>query len=281
MLPTVINSTLATLNFMRFRDFVDILLVSFCIYKCMQFFRNTRTLQVIKGIVVLFVILQLSSWLQLHMVNFILVNAMQVGLIALVVVFQPELRRGLEKVGRSKFGSFFKFDHENPSENDEYVISQLCEAAEQLQTTRTGALIVIERDTKIGDIIRTGISINSNITKELLVQIFAPRTPLHDGAVIIRDNRLIAAACFLPLSQNEELSTELGTRHRAALGISESSDSIVIIVSEETGKISLALEGTLTRNLTGASLQKALQKLLLTPVEKSTGVRGIFSAFKV
>jgi len=249
-------------QFIRIMDIIDILIVAYVIYKGIKLLRETRAATLVKGIVILIFAMQLSSLLNLYLVNYILVNAMQVGFIALFVVFQPELRRGLEKMGRSKFGNLLSFYDENNEEQTSMNISKICHAVENLSANRVGALIILERQTKIGDIIRTGVTLNSEITAELLVNIFVPNTPLHDGAVVIRSNKIIAAACFLPLTQNSELNVELGTRHRAAIGITETSDCVALVVSEETGKISLALEGTLTRNLTVESLEKALTKIL-------------------
>ena len=249
-------------QFIRIRDIIDILIVAYTIYKGIKLLRETRAAQLVKGILVLVVALQLSSFLNLYMVNYILANTMQVGLIAILVVFQPELRRALEKMGRSKFGKILSFDDDDIEEKNTNTITQICEAIGNLAENRIGALIILERDTRIGDIVRTGVNLNSDVSAELLINIFVPNTPLHDGAVIVRDNRIVAASCFLPLTQNSELNIELGTRHRAAIGITETSDCISLVVSEETGKISLALDGTLTRNLTVESLQRALTKLL-------------------
>jgi len=253
----------------RLTDIIDIAIVAFVIYKGVRLIRETRAEQLIKGIVILLVVTQVSEWLQLNAINFILKNTMQVGVTALLVVFQPELRRALEHVGRSKFGNLFNFD-ENAENDIAKVIEEIAKAVQTLSQNRIGALIVIERDTKIGDIIRTGITLDSSISAELLVNIFVPNTPLHDGAAIIRENKIKAAACFLPLTQNQELSKELGTRHRAALGISENSDAVAIVVSEETGKISVALSGDLTRNLTVETLKKALNKTLQPNRSKKT-----------
>lgn len=261
MLNTIISHIFQYIRFIRLTDIVDIAIVAFVIYKGVSLIRETRAEQLIKGIVILLVVTQLSEWLQLNAINFILRNTMQVGVTALLVVFQPELRRALEHMGRSKFGNLFSFD-ENIESDITSVIEEIAKAVQILSQNRIGALIVIERDTKIGDIIRTGIILDSAITAELLVNIFVPNTPLHDGAVIIRENKIMAAACFLPLTQNQDLSKELGTRHRAALGISENSDAVTIVVSEETGKISVALAGDLTRNLTIETLKKALTKTL-------------------
>lgn len=260
-MSNIINHITYYMQFVRILDIIDILIVAYVIYKGIKLLRETRAATLFKGIIILVIALQLSSLLNLYMVNYILVNAMQVGFIALVIVFQPELRRGLEKVGRSRFGNFFSFYEANSEEETSNTISHICRAISNLSENRVGALIIMERKTKIGDIIRTGVTLNSDITAELLVNIFVPNTPLHDGAVVIRNNKIIAAACFLPLTQNTELNIELGTRHRAAIGITETSDCVALVVSEETGKISLALEGTLTRNLTVESLEKALTKI--------------------
>lgn len=243
---------------LRFRDLLDILILAFVLYKGVKLVRETRAVQLIKGLVILLVATQLSSWLQLNALNYILVNAMQVGLIALLVVFQPELRRALEKVGRSSIGRLF-----TTNEYDvDHLVSEVCEAVAHLSAEKIGALLVFERKTKLGDIINSGTQLNSDVSAQLLSNIFIPNTPLHDGAVIIRESKILAAACFLPLTQNNNLSKELGTRHRAAIGVSEVADCVVVVVSEETGKISLALNGSMTRNLTPETLGKALTKML-------------------
>ncbi|MCK9478877.1 MAG: diadenylate cyclase CdaA [Firmicutes bacterium] len=250
-------------QFIRLQDLLDVIIVAYLIYKAIGLLRETRAMQLIKGIVVLLIIFQISTWLQLGVLKYLLLNTFQYGVIAMLVVFQPELRRALEKVGRSKFGEVFNILNPNSPEVITKMVEKVTDSASTLSKNRIGALIVIERKTKIGDIVRTGITIDSEITAELLVSIFVPNTPLHDGAVVLRENRIMAAGCFLPLTQNQDLTSELGTRHRAALGMSETSDSVVVVVSEETGKISLALEGSLTRNLTVESLARALLKILI------------------
>lgn len=249
------------LSTIRLSDLLDILIVAYLIYKIVGYFRETRAFQLLKGIVILLVFMQLSELMQLNTISFILRNTMQVGVIALIVIFQPELRRALSQIGNKKL-SIFGVDENETKTKTEYVVSQVTEACENLSKQRIGALIVFQRETKIGDIIRTGIHMDSEVSSELLINIFIPNTPLHDGAVIIGANKIKASACFLPLSQNENLSKELGTRHRAGIGITESSDAVAVIVSEETGKISIAMNGTLTRNIAGETLQKALLKML-------------------
>jgi diadenylate cyclase len=250
------------IRFVSITDIIDIAIVAYVIYKAVKLIRETRAEQLIKGIVILLVATQLSGWARLNVINSILRNTMQVGVVALLVVFQPELRRALEKMGRSRFSNIFNFEEYNLESDIVEVIEEIVKAVRAMAQSRIGSLIVIERNTKIGDIIRTGTTIDASVSSELILNIFIPNTPLHDGAIIIRDNKIKAAGCFLPLTQNQDLSKELGTRHRAALGISENSDAVVIVVSEETGKISVALNGDLTRNLTAETLNKALLKTL-------------------
>ena len=246
-----------------FMILIEIGIIAYVIYKLILLVKETRALQLVKGILVILLATKLSGMLGFKIIEYILQQTFQYVAIALVVLFQPELRRGLEQIGRSKFRDFFNFEEENTGIQTTAVIEEIVKAATEMSKTSTGALIVIEKDTKIGEIINTGTQIDANVTAELLTNIFTPNTPLHDGAVVIRTNRIKAAACFLPLTDNPNLSKELGTRHRAALGITEVSDSIAVVVSEETGKISFALNGGLTRNLTPDTLRKALNKNLL------------------
>ena len=245
------------------RTIIDISIVSWVIYKLINLVKETRAWQLIKGILFILVATELSRILGLKTINFILSNLLSVLAIGAIVLFQPELRRALEQIGRSRFKDIFSFDEENSRIQVTAVIEEIVKACTEMAAKYTGALIVIERDTKIGEIINTGTQLDSSVSSELLINLFVPDTPLHDGAVILRDNRIKAAACFLPLTDNPNLSKELGTRHRAALGITEVSDSIAVIVSEESGKISFALNGGLTRNLTSDMLRKALNKNLL------------------
>ncbi|MBR5519533.1 MAG: diadenylate cyclase CdaA, partial [Clostridia bacterium] len=190
-----------------------------------------------------------------------------IGIIALVILFQPELRRMLDTVGRSKLPSFFKAERTQPNNDTLRAIAQLVETCGDLSKTKTGALIVIERETKLGEIMKTGTIVNADISSELLKNIFFNKAPLHDGAVVIRDNRIAAAGCFLPLSSNKNLSNELGTRHRAGVGISEASDALVLIVSEETGSVSVATDGLLKRHLSSATLTTILNNELVHDAE--------------
>jgi diadenylate cyclase len=262
-----LSSGIALISTFKLTDYIDILLVAYIAYKVAKFFKDTRAVQVLKGIVILVVFLQLSEILKLNTINFLLKNTMQVGLIAIFIVFQPELRAALARMGRSKF-SFFNFDDPKNIDTTRSIISSVSLATKQLSESKIGALIVIERNVKIMDIVRTGVPLDAIVSSELLINIFYPKAPLHDGAVIISGGKIISAGCFLPLSQNDSLETELGTRHRAGLGISEGSDCIVVIVSEETGKITLACDGGLTRNISAQTLKNALTKLLIKEDKK-------------
>ena len=263
------------LTLMRITDVIDIAIVAFAIYKGIKIVKETRAQQLVKAIVILLVILWGSTLLRLHTITYILENVMQVGFIALIIIFQPELRRLLEKVGRSKIGNLFG----TTPENVDYMVEEVSDAATYLSAHKIGALIVLERGTRIGDIVTTGTRLSADITSALLINIFIPNTPLHDGAVVIGDGRIRAAGCLLPLTQNDSLSRELGTRHRAALGITEVSDAIVVVVSEETGKISLARDGDMVRNLTADTLRRTLYNNLVEaetskPVEELLKWKG-------
>jgi len=242
------------------KTIIDIGIVSFVIYKLIKLIRETRAWQLIKGILVIVIAARASELIGFKTLSFILRLTIEYMAIILVVLFQPEFRRGLEQLGRSRFRNLFSFEEEDSTIKVKSLIEEIIKAVTEMSRTFTGALIVIERETKLGEIINSGINLDSNVTSELLINIFTPNTPLHDGAVVIRDNKIKAAACFLPLTENPNLSKELGTRHRAALGISEVSDAIVVVVSEESGRISVALNGGLTRNLTSDTLRKALSK---------------------
>lgn len=244
---------------MRIRDVIDILIVAIVLYKLYTILKETRAEQLIKGIVVLVILTQISERIELYTINFILNNAMTVGTIALIVVFQPELRRGLEYIGRTRF--FSKSIIEVRGESVSKVVDELVDAVSSLSRQKIGALIVLERNTGLNEVADTGTRINGHVSSDLLINIFIPNTPLHDGAVIIKEDTIKAAACFLPLTDNSNLSNELGTRHRAALGISERSDSLAIIVSEETGAISTAENGSISRYLDSKTLKQILNSI--------------------
>ena len=238
---------------------IDLTIVIFLGYKLLQIVRDTRAWQLLKGIVFLIIATALSGLLQLNILNFILSSCMTYGALLLIVVFQPELRRALEQLGTSKLTRFFGIDKDIATKTRENIY-KIVIAVTELAKTKTGALIVIERDIQLKDIISSGIYMNGDISPQLLVNIFTPNTPLHDGAVIISENKIAAAACMLPLASDKDIAKELGTRHRAAIGISKESDAIAIVVSEETGKISIAKDGTLIADLKEEALKKILIK---------------------
>ncbi len=250
-------------------DGLDILMLSIIIYALMKWVRETRAEQLVKGIAVLSIAYAIAAVLEMKAISFLLSKTFDVGLLALLIMFQPELRRGLEKVGHTKVGQLGVFQFGSEMSDDTVAkwntaIEAICDACDDLSATTTGALIVIERQTRLGEQIDTGTIMNALPSKEVFGNIFYPKTPLHDGAVIMRDGIILAAACFLPKPQKEELiNKQLGSRHRAAIGMSENSDAIVVVVSEETGCISVAENGTLTRNLTRDSLKKLLRTKLL------------------
>lgn len=247
-------------------NLLDILLVAYLIYRLFLLIKDTRAVQLIKGLVILLAAAAISRWLGLYTITWILDNIRTVVLVAIPVVFQPELRRALEQIGR---GRFFVRSVANLGEEEvRHLVEQIVKAVTALARTKTGALIIIERKTGLKDYIETGIKIDGMVSSEVLSNVFVPNTPLHDGATIIRGDRLVAAGCFLPLTENYNLNKNLGTRHRAALGISEISDALAIIVSEETGVISFAAEGKLTRFLDDKSLTERLNQLI---VPKTTG----------
>jgi len=245
------------------RVLVEISLVSYIVYKVIQMVRETRAIQLVKGILFILILSRVSEILGLKTVAFLLQGAIQLFGFGMIVLFQPELRRALEKLGSSGLQDILVKKDDEERLKTIAAIEAIVKACASCAENYIGALIVIERDTKIGDIVNTGTRMDAALSAELLVNIFTPKTPLHDGAVIIRNNIITAAACYLPLTQNAGLSRDLGTRHRAALGITEVSDAIAIVVSEESGKISYAHNGGLTRNLTPDILRKALSRFLL------------------
>ena len=247
------------IQLIRITDIIDVIIVAVLIYQLLKMLRETRAIQVVKGIAIVFVIMQISAWMNFTTISYLLRNIMQVGLFSIVVIFQPELRSLLERMGRAKVGKLMEFSSNTLEENvAEEITDELVNAVVNMSSTKTGALIVIERETKLGDIVKSGTVINAQISAALLENIFVPNTPLHDGAVVIREDKIYTAGCLLPLTSNTNLPHELGTRHRAAIGMSEASDAMVIVVSEETGKISLAVNGNLTRNLNGQTLKNAV-----------------------
>lgn len=248
------------MKFLNPLNILDIAIVAFLIYKVMMILKGTRAVQLVKGIVVLLIATVISKIIGLQSISWLL-EKIQTGLfIALPIVFQPELRRALEQLGRGKF--FGKSSGYLIEEDLEIVVNEIVRSVKAMAKKKIGALIVIEREIGLNDFVETGIKIDGLVSGELLINIFIPNTPLHDGAVIMRGNHVVAASCFLPLSENPNLSKELGTRHRAGIGVTEVSDSMVVMVSEETGVISVAEEGKLTRYLDEITLKELLIKRL-------------------
>lgn len=251
-------------------DFLDIVVVAYLIYKAICLVRETRAIQLVKGLALLVAVYAIATFAQMSTLSFFIRYMFQYGALALLIVFQPELRRSLEQIGRTRFSSLQLFS--NTSTDDDLnvkwkkTISAIGEAVTYLSKRRIGALIVLERQTLLGEIIKTGTVVDAAPSAELLGNIFFPNSPLHDGALIIREGRLVAAGCYLPLSDNYTISKEMGTRHRAGLGMSENSDAVVIIVSEETGIITVAEKGQLRRGFVEDQLVKELEKTFL--VEK-------------
>ncbi len=251
----------------RISDVMDVLIVAFIIYKFIVYVKETRAKQLFKGVVIVAALWAVSEFFGLFMLNFIIEYLMTLGIIAIVILFQPELRYALEKLGRGKvISGTFQGDAEK---NTEDMIEELISSVKYFSDTRTGALIVIERETGLADIVRTGEMINSRVSDRLMRNIFFKNAPLHDGAMVIKDNTIVAASCLLPLSSNGTISRDLGTRHRAALGLSEQSDAFIIIVSEETGVISVAIDNVLSRYVDIAGLSSLLRSKFLDDKKKS------------
>lgn len=284
MIETIWEQFLGLLWTFQVTDFIDILLVSYLIYKGIQLVRETRAAQLVKGIVILAVLYGVVKWLNLRMMDLFMRNLFQVGVFALFVVFQPELRRILEQLGRSKISNFNLLNIGGKTQEEETVQVESCirsvvEACLTLRNMKMGALIVFERETKLGEITNTGTIVNAQPTPELIGNIFFNKAPLHDGAMVVKDGKIQAAGCILPLTQNERISSELGTRHRAAIGMSEVSDAVIVIVSEETGNISVARNGRLTRNYTRDTLTATLRQALITE-EEADREKTVFSSLK-
>lgn len=247
----------------NFIDIIEILVIAFAVYQIIIWIKDTRAWVLMKGIIVLFGVWVIAVVLEMNVVLWVFQNTMVVGITAIVIIFQPEFRNALEQIGRKSFSSIAPFD-DNKGKYERYSdrsIQGVVKAVYEMAKVKTGALIVVEKDIQCREFERTGISIDSEISSQLLINIFEHNTPLHDGAVILRDNRIVSATCYLPLSDNLELSKDLGTRHRASLGVSEVSDSLTIVVSEETGVVSVAKEGKLRRDIDAETLTKMLQKV--------------------
>ncbi len=257
----------------RITDMIDILIVAVIIYELLLLTRHTRGSALLKGMLMILVIVLLSNLLGLVSLNWLLNAILQNGAVVLVILFQPELRKALERMGRSRV--FKKGPRKSQDEERDTIISEIIQTIMDLSKRRVGALIVFEQQTGLQDVIDTGTRLNAEISAPLLENIFEPNTPLHDGAVVIRDREIMAAACILPLAEASGVSRELGTRHRAAVGISENTDALVLVVSEETGIVSMARDGALTRPLTVKALEKILDELY---TEKKTKLLSFLKA---
>lgn len=243
-------------------DIVEIIIISFMLYEVLKWVQSTRAWQLLKGIIVILVFIALAAIFKLNTILWIVDKAVNVLMFAIVIVFQPELRKALEQLGRKRFfEGIFQDNSETNERFSDDTVNALVKAAYEMGKVKTGALIVIEQDTNLSEYEATGIELDALVSSQLIINIFEHNTPLHDGAVIMRGNRLTAATCYLPLSDNMELSKELGTRHRAAVGISEVTDSFTIVVSEETGAVSIAVGGRLFRNVDGDKLRSHLIRL--------------------
>lgn len=252
----------------RIMDIVDILVVAFVIYKIILMLQTTSSARIAKSIVIILLLTALTSVLHMYLMNYLLDKILEIGLLALVIMFQPELRRVLEKLGSKSFREILSTKQEQ--RNIDYVISETVKACEIMSRERTGVLIVFERTSSLEDYQKTGIVIDARVSSELLRNIFFTKASLHDGAVIIRNERIAAAGCVLPLTENRNISSDLGTRHRAGIGMSEVSDAVVVIVSEETGTISVAISGMLKRHLAPQTLEKLLLNELAPKEETKT-----------
>ncbi len=275
LLSTVWNQIVYAVSNIRVFDIIDILVIAYLIYKAIQFLRETRAGQLAKGIIVLVALYLVAKWFELAVLRWVLAVVFNSAIVVAAVVFQPELRRMLERIGQINVGSGQVLDSEE--ERTKTAIDSICKAAGNMKESKIGALIVFERKTQLGEIINTGTIIDAKPSVSMVCNVFYPKSPLHDGAVIVRDGRLYAAGCILPLTQNNNFSTHLGTRHRAAIGMTENSDAVVLVVSEETGNISIAYNGKMTRNYNAATACAELQDKLIVSdkIEKEKRVLSV------
>jgi diadenylate cyclase len=279
------SSAISLIKTFTTADFFDVIVVSFLIYEFIKLIRETRSGQLVKGILIFSLAYVLSYQLHLKMLSTILSNFFQFGVMALLVVFQPELRKTLEHIGRTRIGNYLNFNNAFWESDDAKeiikAVDAVCQAFSSFQLSRTGALVVFERKTKLGDIASTGTIIKAEASVEIISNIFYNKAPLHDGAMVVKDGLVYAAGCILPLTKNENLSNDLGTRHRAAVGISENSDAIAIVASEETGLISVAINGVLRRINSIDTLKKKLISLLVQDSKNSSSTyKNIITSFK-
>lgn len=259
-LSTAMEMLMAFISEIKVTYLIDIGIIAFVFYKLLGLIKETRAEQLVKGFLIILIISKLSEWAKLYAINYILQSTFTIGLIALVIIFQPELRKALEHLGRSQW--IISNNKKGSVEEQTRSVNEIVDAVSVMSRKKIGALIVMERLIGINDIIDTGTVLDAKISADLIMNVFYPKSPLHDGAVIIKNNRLMAAGCLLPLSSNKYISKELGTRHRAAMGMTESSDSLIVIVSEETGAISMAIEGKLQRFLDTTTLRELMIQAL-------------------
>lgn len=271
-------SKITSLNF-GILDFIDICLVTFVLYNAIKLIRETRAFLLVKGLlllgVVYFVIYQLQMQASLYIFRLVFQNLF----IVLIILFQQEIRQVIERIGKNNFsslGNIFKSGHDDLADTVRDAIIEIAKAVQRMSDSKTGALIVMENEMLLGDIVRTGTPVDAKITHELIGNVFFPKSPLHDGAALVRNGRLLCAGCVLPLTKSEDISSDLGTRHRAALGISEQCDAMVIVVSEETGTVSIAFKGGLKRDVNEAQLREILSDYLIKDDDSSNSSGGFF-----
>ena len=270
MIADFFGHVLNVIRTIQFKDYIDILVVAYLIYSVLHFIKQTRAGHLLRGLFILFVLIVVAKWLELSAVGYLMTNVLQLSFITIIIVFQPELRSLLEKLGRIDISKALPFSKNANTELDRIVsgIDSVCSCCAELSDRRIGGLMVFEKTTKLGEVESTGTYLNSDLTAQMLVTIFFPNTPLHDGAVFVRDFRIVAAGCLLPLSQRLEISKALGTRHRAAVGLSEISDAVIVVVSEETGKISYAQNGEIHIGITTEELREVLNNNFLSEKTK-------------
>jgi diadenylate cyclase len=270
MIADFFGHVLNVIRTIQFKDYIDILVVAYLIYSVLHFIKQTRAGHLLRGLFILFVLIVVAKWLELSAVGYLMTNVLQLSFITIIIVFQPELRSLLEKLGRIDISKALPFSKNANTELDRIIsgIDSVCSCCAELSDRRIGGLMVFEKTTRLGEVESTGTYLNSDLTAQMLVTIFFPNTPLHDGAVFVRDFRIVAAGCLLPLSQRLEISKALGTRHRAAVGLSEISDAVIVVVSEETGKISYAQNGEIHIGITTEELREVLNNNFLSDKTK-------------
>lgn len=265
-------TTLAeSLRFITISDLLDIVILSYVVYKGINILQRTNAAKVAKALLLILVVMWLSYQFNLNTINFVLSKAVELGLLALVIIFQPEIRRFLERIGSNNVSRIFRNDA--PVSELETAINETVEAYGEMSKNKVGALMVFERDTDLANVISSGTAFQSSVTSELLKNLFFPKAPLHDGAVVVRQGKIVSAGCMLPMSESMNLSKDLGMRHRAGLGMSERSDAVVAIVSEETGAISVAIRGNLRRHLSPETLGRVLRNELLPREQEPSKLR--------